>query len=708
MKNFLLFIKRNKVLAAGTRGTNSPAMAMSLNAELMQLGFTFTADALEALMNSAETYIGELYFDIIPELKKRMGATRTFKPFWKNFPQDVMNMSDFKLWAAATTHYWSLGHWEPKDIDAASRGYAFEHTVFTPVSLGTEDDVKGIFTNLMSAKGSITPEDKKIVEFFFVNYHDLVFPEVIPFKENLCMAAVLSRQVSYKGTFPVKTATDVLRIATYMSGGDISLPALPKIPKKVKGWRMQHWITTAKTARAAFKFRKFKRSERRFLLGLLNQCGNAQEDMWRHRGRWTRLGEVLHPGEYEYQYPAAVKYFNTIRNDKVETFNGKVEAARKSKNLAQQLQLLSSRAGEFGRRLDDLLRDNKTSSDKVLNAFSTVAENMSNNVLLQLHGHFNNRLNAGTIDQRTVFIKGARARKFVIEKTLPNIPSDTLIAAKNVIEGSLMNKFAKLEPLGKVWIAPILYKSPVPFAMRSSNAALKTLVRGTRLPFGDYKVIRAFVHWFDEHGNRDLDLSANLLDSNCNSVDHVSFTNLRFGQRHTATVIHSGDVRHRQGACAEYIDVDVNATRNMGVRYVIVDVRNFERGPLAEVPECVSGWMGRDFPESDLHFIPKTVQNSFQLTNEGQVCYTVALDLETREAIWLDVDSNGIVLNTSSNDARSIASLLNLTDTRLTTGQLLEMHAKARGTLVPTKEEAEVVFGEDLLHKYDELLAKYL
>lgn len=184
MQNTILFLKRNKVLAEGTKGANSPAMAMSLNAELMQLGFTFTADALEALMNSSEAHIGRLYFDIIPELKNRMGANRKFKAFWKNFPQDVMNASDFKLWSAATAHYWSLGHWEPKDIDDCSRGYAFEHTVFTPVSLGKEEDLQEIFTNLLSANGSITPEHKETLVFFFKNYDNLKFPETITFKEN--------------------------------------------------------------------------------------------------------------------------------------------------------------------------------------------------------------------------------------------------------------------------------------------------------------------------------------------------------------------------------------------------------------------------------------------------------------------------------------------------------------------------------------------
>jgi len=705
MKNFLLFHKRNKVLAGGTKQQNSAAMALSLNAELMQLGFMFAADALEGLMNSSEQHIAELYFDLIPTLKDRMGANRTFKPFWKNFPQDVMNASDCKLWMAATAHYLSLGFWDPKDVDSASRGYAFELTVFTPITLGQEEDFKQIFTNLVASNGSLTPEDKENVVFFFENYRDdLVFPEVIPFKENLCTLAALAYKAGYS-EFPVKTATDVLRIATHLSGGDISLPSLPIIPTG-SGRVAASYQAAAKLARESFKFRKFKRSERRYLLGLLNKCSNAVEDMVRFRGRWTRLGEILHPGEYKDQFPQAYESFKAIRNDKIVTFNGTVEAQRKAKDLSGMMKSLSKRPGEFGRRLDDLIRDNLKEAPVILSAFGTVAEKMNNNVLLQLHGHFNNRILAGTISQRTVFPKGARAKRFVIEKVLPDIPVETLEIAKATIENALVSKFQKLEPLGKVWIHPILYKSPVPFAMRSSNAALKTLVRGTRLPFGDYKVLRAYVHWFDEHGTRDIDLSAQLLDENKQSVGYgnVSFHNLR----HEGCVFHSGDVRQRKGACAEYIDVDIALALKKGIRYAVIDVRNFQGGPIAEVPECVVGWMGRDFPENDLTFIPKTVQNSFQLSNEGNCCFAVALDLKEREIIWLDMDDMGIVLRSDDKGANSITSLFNLTDTRLTTGKLLELHAVSRGTLVATKEEAEVVFGEELLHDYDVLLAKYI
>ena len=68
----------------------------------------------------------------------------------------------------------------------------------------------------------------------------------------------------------VETATDALRLAVALSGGDVSL-------------------TTATT-----RFAPMKRGVRRLLLRLLDRAPNAVEDVMRHAERWKRLAEVLH------------------------------------------------------------------------------------------------------------------------------------------------------------------------------------------------------------------------------------------------------------------------------------------------------------------------------------------------------------------------------------------------------------------------------
>ena len=67
---------------------------------------------------------------------------------------------------------------------------------------------------------------------------------------------------------PKLTVTDVLRIAVHMSGGDISLPKVPYAKTRASSWSR---TLVDNPMREAFKFKKFSRSERKLILGLLEQ-----------------------------------------------------------------------------------------------------------------------------------------------------------------------------------------------------------------------------------------------------------------------------------------------------------------------------------------------------------------------------------------------------------------------------------------------------
>jgi ribosomal protein L24 len=58
--------------------------------------------------------------------------------------------------------------------------------------------------------------------------------------------------------------------------------------------------------------------------------------------------------------------------------------------------------------------------------------------------------------------------------------------------------------------------------------------------------------------------------------------------------LHSGDVRHRKGNCAEYVDINIKKTAE-SQKWAIIDVRNFNRGPLSDLNACF-GFMEREFP----------------------------------------------------------------------------------------------------------------
>ncbi|MBC7804775.1 MAG: cytoplasmic protein, partial [Akkermansiaceae bacterium] len=319
------------------------------------LGYGFTQDLITACRALSLEQLVSLYQELIVDLKKLKGAHREFKPMYPNFPAQVMEMSRAELYINAIVHYWTDGKLFPA-TEAKERFPLLDYPDLKPIDLGTRDDFEKIFGQLATANTSLSEQDKEDVTWFAATYRNAIgalLPDAIPQKENIAFVAGLLIQHTDDATTFVetycKTATDVLRLAVAMSGGDVSLATNTK-------------------------FRTFSRPERRVFLGLLQRIGQVTEDMLRHKGRWIRLGEKLHVGEFGKRYPDPAKSFDILRNDvPFTTFNGHVEKALAAKKVQTALARLTTRPGDLARRLDHLLRLDASDQPEVLAAFGQVA-----------------------------------------------------------------------------------------------------------------------------------------------------------------------------------------------------------------------------------------------------------------------------------------------------------------------------------------------
>ena len=318
-----------------------------------------------------------------------------------------------------------------------------------------------MFTRLVGSNGSLSESDKAIVLWFVDNQREgipLFLPPTIPQKENLTflVGSLLKHEIPTYLIPYLKTATDVLRVAVVMSGGDVSL-ATPG------------------------KFRRFKRTERRFLLDAMEAIPAVTEDMLRRPEVWKRLGRELRPGDYASRYPKTLKAFDVIRNNEAfETFNGKVEAGLIRQDVATVTDLLKTRPGDFARRFDHLLRTSGEQTDVALKGFMDVAHKVSTPVLLQVHAHFKNR--DRVTDHRAFFPKGSVAKVQVIDETLPPLPTLKLAGEEDLdkyiarfVRDTLVKRFKSLPSLGKVYVDEALRTQNVPFAQRSASKTLRTI-----------------------------------------------------------------------------------------------------------------------------------------------------------------------------------------------------------------------------------------
>lgn len=591
-------------------------LVMTLNAELNALGYTLSKDLLFSM---SDNQAKRIYKNIIPFIKEVLGVGN-HQPLFRNFPKSVIEASEMELRFVQIMHY--LDPTFSPEVETV-REVTLEEVDYKILEHCSDVKFKSIFTNLVGGNQSLSPFDLSCVEWFVENPQYMVMPSEIPFKETLCKLASMGIP-----NLPIKTPTDVLRIATHMSGGDISLPHIPK--------------SSYQREKGVYKFKKFSRPERKYILSLLESTSCDVSEMKLKLNRWIRLGEILHPMQHVSKFPKCACAFSALRNDAKEckTFYSTITPLIKKgvdiKTLNEGLKVLSSRPGEFARRLDYLVRTHNTSI--VLEAFNKISDKVSVKVLVELYNHFSNR---NTDTQRSVMIKGKRNLTTI--PTLKALPQNIIDSILETIIFGIVNTIGQRDAMvGNYYVDPNLKGISLPTNMRTASTGKMSLARGSRIKVKESKFLRLFVHWYDANGREDLDLSAWFIDNK--GATHTVSWNSSHKERFS---VFSGDVRHKVGDCAEYIDVDLAIAKSLGMKYFVMSVNNFEGRPLNTLP-CNVGWMERDCLNSNAIFKPETVKHSIKLESSYKSTYPIVFDMETMEVIFVDASTSATVMTRDS------------------------------------------------------------
>lgn len=664
--------KRKLVLEEGTDSL-PPEYLICLQANIQSLGFRLAPRVLDVIETMSVERFSAFYKKLIRDLELAVGGNVVFKPMYPNFPEQVINASTEELHSNAMLHY--LGDWLGKRLlpkfEKMPRPPLQEVVGLKVVDLGTKEEFNAIFGGLLRSMSAMSETDRADLHWFVTNsgkgIHTHLPPE-IPCKENAAalLAVLIERGLATEESFSkyCKTATDVLRVAVAVSGGDISLGT-------------------------PTKFRNTPKRVRHLLLGTLERIGTITEDMLRHKEPWKRLGERLHPSEFSKRYPRTCEAFDVLRNDKpFATFNGKVEHRIKTGDAVSAAEILQARPGELARRLDKLVRMSDR-TDQVLEIFGHVAGSVSSPVLLQVRTHFAER-NRGS-EWRTFFPKGDICKVKAIENRLPAVDEAVCQRIAGICEDVLVERFGRKKPLGKVYIDEDLRHYTVPFAMRSASKALKTVSRGSRIALPPGGTIRFFIYWKDGSSRTDLDLSALALDAESRFKTVISYYNLKDLGGH-----HSGDITSAPNGASEFIDVDIGKFIAQGIRYVLMSINSYTQQPYCDLPMCFAGFMMRQNPNSGEIYEPTTVENKFDLTANTKIAVPMIIDLMERQVVWTDLSlqRNPSASNNVHNNLSSL-TILNKAMTTMVKPNLFDLfalHVRARGERVLTRESAEATF----------------
>jgi hypothetical protein len=689
----ILIRRRNSIIIPKPKvlnKKNTTNLIATINKNLETgFGYILSKDCLKELQYIDKDQLKDFYNTIVDALKKNLPQKR-YTPMYKNFPSQVMSMDEAELYFNAIMHYTGdiIGKRITPVYEEQERNPLFENTDVTILKYADNLNLVEIYKNLILSKTSISQQDKEdIVTILFFSDITLTIQEDIPHKENLAFfSKILIERKKPLNTNWFKNATDILRLSVALSNGDVSL--------------------SEKT-----KFKNFKRYERRNILALLDILDNSNiiQDMARHKQQWIKLGEKLHPGDYKEKYPNASYYFDMIRNHKVQTTNGLIDSAMKSGDIEFVVSELKRVPGEFVRKLDKLLRENnKTNQEYILKELKDVLDKVSTPVLLQVYHHFSTR---DRNPYRVFLPKGNVQKAYIIENDLKPISIETVDFVLKNIWKTLIDRFSKLESLGKVYLDENLSQYTVPFSQRSASKTLKTISRGSKFNFDNEKNLRFFISWREPKGIRtDIDLSAVYFDANWNNIGRVSYTNLRNNYS-----VHSGDLTSAPNGATEYVDLDIQKSINNKVRYVMTQVFCFTSTPFCDLPECNFGWMEREDLESGEIYESTTVKNDFDLSSNSRIALPIIIDLIKGEVIWCDISlkhdikhnigfsrgnrygiyvgGNNVESNIDTITAMGIA-MTNLEKPNLLFPLLL-LHSTSRGSFVDNPEDADTIFSED-------------
>jgi hypothetical protein len=623
----LIIQKTLRVPASTGEPGDGAAVARQLDAALLEAGFSASRALLAHVGGLATGPALDLASTAVSAVRELVGDHVRHNAYFIDFPDGVPDTVEFwveRLRAAVLAGATDLRLPVVNLLELPGYG-TYQHTYadllarhdeliaaagdrLTVLHLG--EDVEAEASRLyLGLAGSSTPlgeADLAVLSELAIFCVEGPQPAEIPVREN---RAVLNgiRLVLGRPLVAVDTATDVLRLACQVSGGDVSL-ATPT------------------------RFRAFRRRERRILLAALDDVIGASPgklgDVGRHAEPWKRLGERLHPHEYG-RWPHAQDVFAVARGERTaRTLAGSAEAAFRAGDIGAAASVLSAAPGLLLRSADRLLRQASDGErDAVVAAVTGALPGASGRVLCSLREHVANRLTPATVRMYT----NRSRRGWTGPDTRPTLSADLVAELSALLDAEIAGRLRVFErPL---LVDPDVLDVALPLSGKAAEGGFAVLPRGSRATVTG-ELLRFFMYWRQDRRRTDYDLSVQLLDDRFHTSGQVSWTNYRHNG-----VVHSGDITEAKRGATEFIDVPLSVKGH----YVVPQVFVYAGESFDEVAESMFGYQTRERDQRGAPFDARTVRSRSQLRGGGRIALPMVFAKGPGgwQAIWLHLYLRG-------------------------------------------------------------------
>lgn len=688
-------------------------IAATASKNLESLGFRYTHALIQKLRESSVEEILKVEEQILSNIEKRLGADVTYKPMYPGFPDTVMKKSDFELYLDAMIYAESgftempLEYTMFKENEKELLLDASKHIQqLKTISIGDENDIKNIMSNLMSSPIAFSQNDKDDIITVTKEMKDFesCIPEKIPNKENLTWLASSYMQGKVNENpylSKMVSATDVLRFIVAKSHGDTALTEKVRFLdlKQSECRTLAYQLARTKNTEMDITQRPevFKRLFKQYHFPTFYRSEGAQTDLRpEDREKMLAISDKLYKDEL-------MKSFDSKRDEyiKNKNYNGLVELYRESPGkLAKDMDWIISLANTFAKSPEQY----ETNIKLLCAVFKSSISKIDTNNLLKMQALVNLRTEQKLFNVYAT--KKGLGNPYMKKDSRKPIPADVVTTLNKITDEYLKDKYAKKRPLGKVYIEESLKDVKIPSAQRTDSQGAQTLPYGSQIDLDkNTKNLRGFIWWTNvDHRPVDIDLSATFYDKKWNKLADLSYFNLHG----SGYGVHSGDIRNGgnpggKGA-SEFIDMDLDTLKSRNVGYVVFSVNNFSGYEFAETP-CKFGWMELNEKDKSL-YDPTKVKTTVQLNTKSTRSIPVAFDIENQKIIWMDrnprsfcdfVITDGFE-KLSGNNTLTYASPIMVEAYKAvnlpapSVYHLMMLHAEARGEVVDTPQEADTIF----------------
>ncbi|ALQ42182.1 TerD family protein [Fusobacterium polymorphum] len=652
-------------------------------------GYIFSKELAIAISKEERNTIIDKLKSVI-EVIEDFKSDKNYTVFYKNFPDEVINMNEIDIYINQILHYW-IGYLPSnneniikEDVEPSKLVKARE------LNLIDDEMIEKLFIDLLSS--NVTLSEQYLDDVCVLTNNKSIkelekYMEYIQMKETLTTVSsyILKKEGVLIGNF--KTATDILRLIAKIS--DVEL-------------NNKH-----------IHFAYFSRAELSQLMTKLENLQNPIPDIKRYSKPWHTFFKLYAKKINFHKYPKVRNAVDMLFGDiSYMTERGKINEKIKRLPIMSEEELDNFVKeyivfyGDYVREILSLLNKAKENQyEKLLIGLENCVTKVNTRILFQLYDRIINLKAKDKTVPRLVNSKGKWRRL----KESISLSDELLNRVLQIVEDGIKTQLKEKENLGKVFIDEDYKNIMLTTSEKDSNVSLRPMTRGSRIKFNpEAEVLRFFVAWknLDEktlkelniiYDRVDVDLSALTFNENLEFNDVVAYYNQK-----KSGFAFSGDITNAPEGALEYIDIfDLERLKKKGNRYILMQIRSYNGYTFEEINSVYAGVMELTSIEAKekKNMYSTAITEGFQIVSSERTTNTILVDLKKFEYIWLDMNMDSYKLDIFQN-ALNYEEIPYLNDMLryfsrkqyITMYDLLKLNADVRGVLTKDKKEADVIF----------------